>query len=274
MLRFAFLCALSGAILAGVLPLQAAVSDQEVDLLRKQVEALQARVELLEAQIKALAARTPAQTPSAPANSPLPAPAGASAAAPSATYESEAQALVNDVIRLTDQGQVDQARHKIVELRTKYPASKVAGQGTYFGNELEVIGKSAPADWGLEKWFQGKDQFDPSAQRATLVVFWEEWCPHCKDQMPKIQQLYAAHQAQGFQVLGITKVTQTATDEKVAAYLQQNRVQFPVAKENGNPSNYFNVKGIPAAAILKGGKIVWRGHPIRLSEDLVARWLQ
>jgi len=106
-----------------------------------------------------------------------------------------------------------------------------------------------------------------------VVVFWEEWCPHCRDEMPKLQQLYAAHKADGLQVLGITKVTQTATDEKVRAYLDQNRIQFPVAKETGIPSDYFNVKGIPAAAIVKGGKIVWRGHPIRLTEEIVKRWL-
>lgn len=74
-------------------------------------------------------------------------------------------------------------------------------------------------------------------------------------------------------MLGITKVTQTATDEKVRAYLEQNQIQFPVGKEAGAPSSYFNVKGIPAAAILKGGKVVWRGHPIRLSNELVLRWL-
>jgi hypothetical protein len=91
--------------------------------------------------------------------------------------------------------------------------------------------------------------------------------------MPKLQALYAAHKADGLQVLGLTKVTQSSTDEKVKAYLEQNAIRFPVGKETGTPSAYFNVKGIPAAAIVKGGKVVWRGHPIRLTDEVVLRWL-
>ena len=243
--------------------LEAAASDPELVALRKQVETLQEQVKSLEAQVKALAARAPA----APAPAPAPAP---TAAAPTAAYEAEAQAIINDVVRLTDYGDVDGARAKLGELRAKYGASKVAGQGTYFSNEIEVIGKGIPSDWGIEKWFQGKDEVDLSGRATTIVVFWEEWCPHCKDEMPKLQALYAAHRGQGLEVFGITKVTQTSTDEKVKAYLEQAGIRFAVGKEAGIPSTYFNVKGIPAAAIVKGGKIVWRGHPIRLTDEVVA----
>jgi hypothetical protein len=44
-------------------------------------------------------------------------------------------------------------------------------------------------------------------------------------------------------------------------------VKFPVAKEKeGSLSNAFNVTGIPAAALVKGGKVIWRGHPGRLDD--------
>jgi thiol-disulfide isomerase/thioredoxin len=246
---------------------QAAPTDPNVEVLRKRVEALEARVAALESELQANGARP------AGATAPAVATQAPALAAPSAAYESEAQALINDIVRLTDQGDAESARKKLAELRTKYGASKVAGQGTYFANELEVIGKGAPADWGIETWFQGKDAIDLSGKPTTLVVFWEEWCPHCRDEMPKLQEFYATHAKQGLQVLGITKVTQTATDEKVRSFLQQKEIRFPVAKEAGGPSAYFNVKGIPAAAIVKGGKIVWRGHPIRLTEEILSRWL-
>lgn len=254
------------------IPLHASPSDPEVAELRKQVESLQAQVKALEAQVKALSARLPAAPAPAPAGAASGAAAGAAGAATSAAYESEAQGLINDVIRLTDQGKPDAARAKLDELKSRYGASKVAGQGTYFANEIEVIGKAAPADWGVVKWFQGSEA-DLSGKGPMIVVFWEEWCPHCKDEMPKLQALYAAHRAEGLRIVGLTKVTQSSTDEKVKAYLEQNGIQFAVAKEAGAPSAYFNVKGIPAAAIVKGGKIVWRGHPIRLTEPVVSFWL-
>lgn len=256
-----------GLTAAVLTPAGAAPSDPEVEALRRQVEALQAQVRSLDAQVKALAARLPPPlAPTAPG-------AGATATPPSAEYEKEAQAIIDEVVRLTDEGDADGARAKLGELRTKYPASRVAGQGTYFSNEIEVIGKDVPADWGINSWFQGEDEIDLTGQRTTIVIFWEEWCPHCRDEMPKLQALYAAHRTEGLQVLGLTKVTQSSTDGKVESYLRQNGIRFPVGKEAGAPSAYFNVKGIPAAAILKGGKIVWRGHPIRLEDAVVSRWL-
>jgi hypothetical protein len=35
----------------------------------------------------------------------------------------------------------------------------------------------------------------------------------------------------------------------------------------------FNVSGIPAAAIVKDGKIVWRGHPARLKPENIDKML-
>ena len=33
------------------------------------------------------------------------------------------------------------------------------------------------------------------------------------------------------------------------------------------------IKTVPAAAVVKDGKIVWRGHPSRLSESMIKKWL-
>ena len=37
-------------------------------------------------------------------------------------------------------------------------------------------------------------------------------------------------------------------------------------------SQHFNVSGIPAAAVVKDGKIVWRGHPARLTDEMIQGW--
>jgi thioredoxin-like negative regulator of GroEL len=50
-------------------------------------------------------------------------------------------------------------------------------------------------------------------------------------------------------------------------------VDYPIAKETGELSRYFNVSGIPAAAVIKDGKVVWRGHPAQLKEDQLKSWL-
>ena len=56
-------------------------------------------------------------------------------------------------------------------------------------------------------------------------------------------------------------------------FIKDNKVTYPTAKENGDLSKHFNVSGIPAAAVVKGGKIIWRGHPGRLNDSMIDGWL-
>ena len=46
-----------------------------------------------------------------------------------------------------------------------------------------------------------------------------------------------------------------------------------MAKESGDASKAFGVSGIPAAAVVKDGKVVWRGHPGRLTEQMIESWI-
>ena len=69
------------------------------------------------------------------------------------------------------------------------------------------------------------------------------------------------------QLLGLTKLSKSTTEEKHTDFIKENNVQYPTAKEDGSLSQYFNVSGIPAAAVIHNGLVVWRGHPARLPEE-------
>ena len=96
---------------------------------------------------------------------------------------------------------------------------------------------------------------------------------HCQREVPKLQALYDNLKGDGLQVVGLTKITKSATEEKVAEFITSRSVSYPVAKENGQASQHFGVSGIPAAAVIKDGKVIWRGHPARLSEAQLKSWL-
>ena len=70
---------------------------------------------------------------------------------------------------------------------------------------------------------------------------------------------------EGDKVVGLTKMSRCSSEEKVKAFLQQKKVTYPMAKETGQMSRLFAVTGIPAAALVKDGKVVWRGHPARMT---------
>jgi thiol-disulfide isomerase/thioredoxin len=234
------LLSLAGLALAGCAP-----ASTEEDVTK-----LAARVETLEKQIQTLQA-------------------GGGAA----KLEQEAQASFAAVNQLVAQGKVDEAKQRLASDITKYASTRVGQTMQALSRELAVVGKDCPSDWGIEKWYQGKDAIRLDGQKTTVVVFWESWCPHCRKEVPKLQEMYEKYSGEGLQLIGVTRVNKSATEESVQDIITQNNVKYPMAKENGSLAEYFAVSGIPAAAVVKDGKVVWRGHPARLTDDMLKNWL-
>jgi len=167
---------------------------------------------------------------------------------------------------------VDTAKAKLAELNEKYGTTRAARAAQRLATELEVVGKDE-AELEVEKWFQGSAA-DVEGGKATLYVFWEVWCPHCKREVPKLAETYDKYKGKGLSMVGLTKMTRNITDEDVSAFIKDKGVNYPIAKEKGdNLSRHYGVRGIPAAAMVKDGKVVWRGHPARLSDDMIAKYL-
>jgi peroxiredoxin len=165
-------------------------------------------------------------------------------------------------------GDYPTAKAKLAELAVEPLASTRAGKASLrMASEINLVGTDAAA-LDAEKWFQGKAALGDS--KATLLVFWEVWCPHCKKELPKLAEEEGKYKAKGIQVVGITKVTKSATDEKVEEFIKESKAKFPILKEkDGSLSKAYAVSGIPAAALVKDGKVIWRGHPARLDDATI-----
>jgi thiol-disulfide isomerase/thioredoxin len=163
------------------------------------------------------------------------------------------------------------AKIKLQEVMDKYKTTRAGMAATKMMPEVSLIGSDAkPIE--AEKWFQGKAQIGDS--KATLLVFWESWCPHCKREMPKMPELQAKWKDKGLEIVSLTKVNKSATDESVTTFLKENKIDIPTAKEkDGSMSAAYAVTGVPAAAIVKDGKVIWRGHPARLTDELLGKLL-
>jgi thiol-disulfide isomerase/thioredoxin len=100
--------------------------------------------------------------------------------------------------------------------------------------------------------------------KPVLVEFWATWCPPCRKSIPHLNQIYAKYRSQGLEIVGITDEDETT----VKKFQQQVPMEYNVAI-NAPQSIYqqFGVEGIPTAFLVnKGGKIVWIGHPMELTE--------
>lgn len=219
----------------------------------EEVATLNERVETLEKQIQTLQAGGGGNT---------------------AELEQQAQTAFAEINNLVGLGKLDEAKAKLKTEAPKYRTTRIGSSMQTLQRELSVIGKDCPKDWGIEKWFQGEDAIELGSDATTVVVFWESWCPHCRREVPKLQEMYTKFKGDGLQLIGLTRVNKTATEEAVQDIITQNNVKYPIAKEDGSVAQYFAVSGIPAAAVVKGGKVVWRGHPARITDAMIQGWLR
>lgn len=229
----------------GILTLSLLVSCAQ----KKDVDAIDARVKALEDKVATMEAK------------------GAAAAPASSADEDAASKLMQAAQTAIKDGDYATAKTNFASLAAKYPATRAGKAASHMAGEVNLIGTDAkPIE--VDKWFQGKADY--SGGKATLMVFWEVWCPHCKKEIPELAAKEAEYKAKGIQIVSLTKVTKSATDDKVMEFLKENKVKFPVGKEKDmSMSTAFNVSGIPAAALVKDGKVVWRGHPSRLTPELL-----
>ena len=198
------------------------------------------------------------------------APANAAAQAANDPDQEAAMNLYKEAADLAGQGKTDEAKAKLSDLTSKYAKTRAGQAGARLLAELSVVGKDI-SDLKVEEWYVGKASLGEG--KATLVVFWEVWCPHCKREVPKLQATYDQYKGQGLNVVGLTKLTRDKTKAEVEAFIQENKVSYPMGKEAGDMSEFFGVSGVPAAAVVKGGKVVWRGHPAQITDDMLKGWI-
>ena len=136
--------------------------------------------------------------------------------------------------------------------------------------EEAVVGKEAK--WEIAEWIQGETSLEES--KATMLVFWEVWCPHCKREVPKLEETYQKMKGDGLNVVGLTRLTRGTTPEQLDAFLKENHVSYPIARDDGTMGDHFAVQGVPAAAIVKDNTIVWRGHPNKLNDEMLRATLR
>jgi hypothetical protein len=74
-----------------------------------------------------------------------------------------------------------------------------------------------------------------------------------------------AYRDLGVDVIGLTEVSRSSSDDNVRRFIDDYELTFAVLKENGRSTNYFEPSGVPYTVILHEGEIIW--------ESAGANWL-
>ncbi len=159
---------------------------------------------------------------------------------------------------------------RLAAIVTAWPKSSAANFASSLLSELEVIGRPA-APLVDVTWLQGTGAYADAP--LTMLVFWETWCPYCRQELPKLEAMAQAYAGQGLQVLGISKLSRGTTSTDLLAFAAEHGVTFALGAESGTITDAFGVDGVPAVALVHQGEVVWRGHPMMLSTTAVESFL-
>lgn len=184
--------------------------------------------------------------------------------------EADAAEVFDRALALLQGGQREPAAALLAEVVTRWPNTSAAAYAADLRAELALVGAPA-ASLDAVRWLQGRATYADAP--VTLLVFWETWCPYCRDSVPKLQPLLEARGAEGLQVVGLVKLSRATGDADVAAFVAEHGLTFPMGQEDGTLSEAFSVRGVPAMALVKDGVVAWRGHPMMLDEATLDRLL-
>ena len=89
-----------------------------------------------------------------------------------------------------------------------------------------------------------------SEQRGNIVMvnFWASWCGPCREELPKMEELYQEYQDLGFEILAVNVDDEAS---KADVLLDDIEVSFPVLFDTaGEVSQLYDVNAMPTTVII------------------------
>lgn len=169
-------------------------------------------------------------------------------------------------------GRIEDAKKDLKHLIDNYSMQQVTPFAQQDLREINLLGQDA-GEIDAEKWFTASTTM--GAGKVTVLIFWEAWNSSSIQELPRLELLYQKYQDKGLNIIGLTRVNSSSTDEKVETFISEHQLSFPIAKDNEEAmSKRYAVFSVPAAALIKDGKIGWRGSVQEIKEKFLEEWLE
>ncbi len=97
--------------------------------------------------------------------------------------------------------------------------------------------------------------------KPVMLIFWASWCPSCKTEVPKINQLAAKFKGRGMDFIAIN-VGYNDSVERAQAFVKKTGMSYPVFFDaTGAITEQYRLQGVPTVIIAdKQGVIQFRNY--------------
>jgi thiol-disulfide isomerase/thioredoxin len=108
--------------------------------------------------------------------------------------------------------------------------------------------------------------------KPVILEFWATWCGPCRTSIPHLNEVHKKYKDKGLVIIGVTD----EDNQTIRKFTKEVPMDYtPATDRNGKLGKDFGVTGIPHAVLAdKTGKIVWEGHPMRLTDAEIEKALQ
>ena len=135
---------------------------------------------------------------------------------------------------------------------------------------MAAVGGTISQDALPKTWVAGEAPQAWPTDEVWLFECWASWCRPCLAAIPHMEELWQQVKGEGVRFVGVN-VGDRKTPEQIKDFLIRQPVPptYAIAVDD-NVSTFaraVGVRGIPAAYAVKGGKVIWQGHPQSLTVE-------
>jgi thiol-disulfide isomerase/thioredoxin len=111
-----------------------------------------------------------------------------------------------------------------------------------------------------------------TTDKLLLIDFWATHCAPCVASIPEINALHDKFAPKGLVIVGVSG----ETEAKVKPFLVKHPMRYASAPEGAKSiQKALQIKALPYSIFVDGkGKIVWRGQPSEITDDVVESLLK
>ncbi|WP_031527502.1 TlpA family protein disulfide reductase [Dyadobacter crusticola] len=120
---------------------------------------------------------------------------------------------------------------------------------TYWLQSINERGSSAPA-FALEMTDKSVFSTEKVKGKWVLIDFWGTWCGPCRGEHPDLQQFYQNTILKKPETISLLTIACRDTEAKVASYMEEKKLSFPVAMSDKQIEKTYPVTGYPTKILI------------------------